>query len=64
MTETGAVGSLTRVSDILKSEKFAYETIGQGFPFVETKIVDKNKEIVPRNTDGRIRVNYFQRFLF
>lgn len=52
-TEAGCVGSLTRVSDLEKSEKFAFETIGQGFPFVEAKIIDPNtNKIIPRNSDG------------
>ncbi|CAF0973055.1 unnamed protein product [Brachionus calyciflorus] len=55
MTETGSVGSLTRCDDIQKSEKFAYETIGKGFPHVEAKIIDPiSKKITPRNTDGEL----------
>ena len=55
MTETGSVGSVTKYDDILKSEKFAYETIGQGFPHVEAKIIDpKTNKILPRNQDGEL----------
>ena len=54
MTESGVIGSLTRVNDIKKSEKFAYETIGQGLPFVELKVIDKENQIVPRNVDGEL----------
>lgn len=55
MTETGSVGSVTRADDIDKSEKFAYETIGKGFPHVEAKIIDPNSQkTVPRNSDGEL----------
>ena len=55
MTETGCAGILTKASDIKKSEKYAYESIGTASPFVEVKIVDQSTGImVPRNTDGEI----------
>lgn len=51
MTETSAAGTLTRKDS---DEKYAYETIGQPFPFVEVKIVDNEKRLLPVNTDGEI----------
>ncbi len=49
------MGSMTRVSDLAKSERYAYESIGQGVPYTELKIVGLNtSKIVPRNVDGEI----------
>jgi fatty-acyl-CoA synthase len=55
MSESSCMGSMTRVGDLEKSEKFAYESIGQGVPYTELKIVGLNtNKIVPRNVDGEI----------
>lgn len=35
-------------------EKYAYETIGQPFPFIEVKLVDSENKIVPVDTIGEI----------
>jgi fatty-acyl-CoA synthase len=60
MTESGCIGSITRASDIQKSEKLAYETIGQGLPLVEAKVIDpKTGQIVPRNVDGELCLRGF-----
>jgi len=62
MTETGCAGILTTASDIKKSEKYAYESIGAVSPFIEVKIVDQSTgQTVPRNTDGEIFIR--SRFL-
>jgi fatty-acyl-CoA synthase len=56
MSESSCLGSVTRVSDLAKSEKYAYESIGQGVPFTELKIVslDSKGATVPRNVDGEV----------
>jgi fatty-acyl-CoA synthase len=36
------------------NEKDAFETIGQPFPYIEVKIVDKNNRLSPINTEGEI----------
>lgn len=60
MTESGCAGSVTRVSDVQKSEHHAYETIGSAMPFVETKIVDLNTgATVERGVDGEICIRSY-----
>jgi fatty-acyl-CoA synthase len=60
MTETGVLASLTRADDAKKSEKVAYESIGQVIPYLELKIVDPNtKQIVERNVDGEMCLRGF-----
>jgi long-subunit acyl-CoA synthetase (AMP-forming) len=55
MTETGCGGILTTASDIKRSEKYAYESIGKVSPFIEVKIVDQSTgKVVPRSVDGEI----------
>lgn len=55
MTETSCSGILTKASDIEKSEKHAYESIGSISPFLEVKIADlATGNAVPFNTDGEI----------
>lgn len=55
MTETGCGGILTTASDIQRSEKHAYESIGTVSPFIEVKIVDQSTgNVVPRSVDGEI----------
>ena len=57
MTESSGAATLGQVEDIEKSEKFAYESIGQPIPFVEIKIVNpKTNEMLPRNEDGEVCV--------
>lgn len=60
MTESGTIGSVTRAVDVTISEKFGYESLGQGLPFQEIKIVDpKTGNMVPRNVDGEICLRGF-----
>jgi fatty-acyl-CoA synthase len=60
MTETSAGGTLTQASDVEHSEKFAYESIGRPFPFVEAKIINPDTgDMVPRNVDGEICLRGF-----
>jgi len=54
MTETSAAGLINRPNDINISEKYAYESLGQPFPYTEVKIIDENNQIVPHNTDGEL----------
>ena len=57
MTETGCAGMLTKVTDVEKSDKHAYESIGTPGPFIEIKVIDPATNMtVPRNTDGELCV--------
>jgi long-subunit acyl-CoA synthetase (AMP-forming) len=49
-----AAGLITRPVDAEISEKYAYESIGQPFSFIEVKIIDEQGRMVPHNTDGEI----------
>ena len=51
MTESSAAGLITRPD---YGEDEAFQTIGQPFPFMEVKIVDKERNLVPSNTEGEI----------
>jgi fatty-acyl-CoA synthase len=53
MTESSCLGSLTRTTDA----PHKLDSIGQGIPSVELKIVDmKTNQIVPRNFKGEILI--------
>ena len=55
MTETSCTGTMTQSEDASISDKFALESIGRPFPFVEVKVVNpKTNEILPRNEDGEL----------
>jgi fatty-acyl-CoA synthase len=54
MTESTAAGLINHAEDVNISEEYAYGSLGQPFPYVEVKIVDKNNEIVPHGTDGEL----------
>lgn len=57
MTETGCVGCATTASDLKKSEKFAYESIGRPSNFLELKVVDaQTRETLPTGQDGELCV--------
>lgn len=55
MTETSLCATLTTATDVNRSHKFAYESVGRPLPSTEVKIVDpKTKQILPLNTDGEL----------
>ncbi|CAF0873115.1 unnamed protein product [Brachionus calyciflorus] len=57
MTETSMCHSITNEYDQKRSFKKAFESIGRGLPFTQTKIVDvKTRQIVPLQTDGELLV--------
>lgn len=58
-TESTACCLINRTTDILKSEKYAYESLGQPFPFTECKIINNQGELVPYGTDGELCVRGF-----
>ena len=52
-TESGCAGAFTNVTDVNRSEKAAYESIGRNF--IELKIVDQEtRQLVPVGVDGEI----------
>jgi fatty-acyl-CoA synthase len=57
MTETSLCHSVTVFYDEQKSHKYAYESIGRGIPYSETKVVDpESGRLVPLNTDGELHI--------
>jgi fatty-acyl-CoA synthase len=54
------MGTVSRVSDVEKGEKYAYESIGNPMPFTEVKIIDrKTGHTLPINQDGEVCVRGF-----
>ena len=54
MTESTAAGLINKPNDANISERLAYESLGQPFPFVEVKVIDEKNNILPHNTDGEL----------
>jgi long-subunit acyl-CoA synthetase (AMP-forming) len=57
MTETSLCHSETCKTDVLRGDKYAYESCGRGLPYTESKIVDQSTgRIQPLNTDGELHI--------